>query len=168
LIVQLAEGEAKYLGRFSFVARIKTTVAAMIAAAAWDLVDVWPSYALGFAWGVALTLALLRAPEAPITARDGRDPPGASGSALARRASSIAGLRALLCADGDPRGGNHDSDHLSVHCNQWRAELALRCLFERHRPERYIDRHPVCCHRDNQRSRLTVRRARAMQPEAPT
>jgi dienelactone hydrolase len=135
LIVQLAEGEAKYLGRFSFVARVETTVAAMIAAAAWDLGDVWPSYALGFAWGVALTLALLHAPEAPITARDGRDPPGGRGSALARRTSSIPGPRALLCADGDPRGDNHDGDHLSTHCNQWRAELVLRCLLERRRPE---------------------------------
>jgi fucose permease len=46
----------------------------MIAGAAWDFGGAWPSYALGFAWGVALTVALLRAPEAQIAAGDGRDP----------------------------------------------------------------------------------------------
>jgi MFS family permease len=73
LIAQLAEGEAEYLGRFSFFARIGTTVAPMIAGAIWDFGGAWPSYALGFAWGAALTLALLRAPEAQI-AGDGRVP----------------------------------------------------------------------------------------------
>jgi MFS family permease len=74
LIAQLAEGEAEYLGRFSFFARIGTTVAPMIAGAAWDFGGAWPSYALGCAWGAALTLALLCAPEAPIVAGDGRNP----------------------------------------------------------------------------------------------
>jgi MFS family permease len=74
LIAQLAEGEAEYLGRFSFFARFGTTVAPMIAGAAWDFGGAWPSYALGFAWGAALTVALLRAPEAQIAAGDGRDP----------------------------------------------------------------------------------------------
>jgi MFS family permease len=74
LIAQLAEGEAEYLGRFSFFARFGTTAAPMIAGATWDFGGAWPSYALGFAWGVALTLVLLRAPEAPIAAADGRDP----------------------------------------------------------------------------------------------
>jgi MFS family permease len=73
LIAQLAEGEAEYLGRFSFFARIGTTVAPMIAGAAWDFGGAWPSYGLGFAWGAALTLALLCAPEAQI-AGEGRDP----------------------------------------------------------------------------------------------
>ena len=74
LIAQLAEGEAEYLGRFSFFARIGTTAAPMIAGVAWDFGGPWPSYALGFAWGVALTLALLRAPEAAISVGDHRDP----------------------------------------------------------------------------------------------
>ncbi len=74
LIAQLAEGEAEYLGRFSFFARIGTTLAPMIAGVAWDFGGVWPSYALGFAWGIALTLALLRAPEAPIAAGNAHDP----------------------------------------------------------------------------------------------
>src|SRR5271155_1216241 len=74
LIAQLAEGEAEYLGRFSFFARFGTTVAPMIAGVAWDFGGAWPSYALGFAWGVALTVVLLRAPEAQIAAGDGRHP----------------------------------------------------------------------------------------------
>ena len=57
LIAQFAEGEAEYLGRFSFFARIGTTVAPIIAGVAWDLGGAWPSYALGFAWGAALTFA---------------------------------------------------------------------------------------------------------------
>ena len=73
LIAQLAEGEAEYLGRFSFFARIGTTIAPMIAGAAWDFGGAWPSYGFGFAWGAALTFALLSAPEAQI-AGDGWDP----------------------------------------------------------------------------------------------
>ena len=74
LIAQLAEGEAEYLGRFSFFARFGTTMAPMIAGAAWDIGGAWPAYALGFAWGIALTLTLLRTPEAPIAEGDGREP----------------------------------------------------------------------------------------------
>jgi MFS family permease len=64
LIAQLAEGEAEYIGRFSFFARIGTTAAPIVAGLAWDFGGAWPSYALGALWGVALTVALLRAPEA--------------------------------------------------------------------------------------------------------
>ena len=64
LIAQLAEGEAEYIGRFSFFARIGTTAAPIIAGLSWDLGGAWPSYALGALWGVMLTIALLRAPEA--------------------------------------------------------------------------------------------------------
>ena len=74
LIAQLAEGEVEYLGQFSFFARFGTTVAPMIAGATWDFGGAWPSYALGFAWGVALTVALLSAPEAQIAAGEGRNP----------------------------------------------------------------------------------------------
>jgi MFS family permease len=73
LIAQLAEGEAEYLGRFSFFARFGTTLAPMVAGVAWDFGGAWPSYALGFAWGMALTLTLLRAPEAPVAVADGGD-----------------------------------------------------------------------------------------------
>src|SRR5580693_3479462 len=74
LIAQLAEGEAEYLGRFSFFARIGTTVAPMIAGVAWDFGGAWPAYALGFAWGAALAVALLRTPDAPIALDDARHP----------------------------------------------------------------------------------------------
>ena len=72
LIAQLAEGEAEYIGRFSFFARFGTTLAPMIAGAAWDCGGVWPAYLLGVAWGAVLTNALLRAPEAEVPGADGR------------------------------------------------------------------------------------------------
>ena len=74
LIAQLAEGEAEYLGRFNFFARFGTTLAPMIAGVAWDFGGAWPSYALGFAWGAALTVALLRASEAQLADSEAQDP----------------------------------------------------------------------------------------------
>src|SRR5271157_5999794 len=64
LIAQLAEGEAEYMGRFSFFARFGTTAAPLIAGVAWDFGGAWLSYMIGVVWGVVLTIALLRAPEA--------------------------------------------------------------------------------------------------------
>jgi len=64
LIAQLAEGEAEYIGRFSFWARIGTTAAPFLAGLAWDLGGAWPAYLIGALWGGLLTVALLRAPEA--------------------------------------------------------------------------------------------------------
>jgi len=72
LIAQLAEGEAEYIGRFSFFARFGSTLAPIIAGAAWDWGGAWPAYMLGVAWGAVLTIALLRAPEAEIPGADGR------------------------------------------------------------------------------------------------
>src|SRR5437868_12529929 len=63
LIAQLAEGEAEYIGRFNFFARIGTTIAPIILGVVWDFGGVWPSYLIGVAWGLLLTIALLRAPE---------------------------------------------------------------------------------------------------------
>ena len=71
LIAQLAEGEAEYIGRFSFFSRIGTTIAPIILGVAWDLGGAWPSYLIGVAWGALLTLALLRAPEAEIAPSGG-------------------------------------------------------------------------------------------------
>jgi UMF1 family MFS transporter len=73
LIAQLADGEAEYIGRFSFFARIGTTLTPMIAGAVWDWGGAWPAYVLGTAWGAVLTITLLRAPEATIPGTDGRD-----------------------------------------------------------------------------------------------
>src|ERR1700745_3212875 len=66
LIAQLADGEAEYIGRFSFFARIGSTLAPMMVGAVWDWGGAWPAYMLGAAWGVVLTIALLRAPEAEV------------------------------------------------------------------------------------------------------
>jgi MFS family permease len=74
LIAQLAEGEAEYIGRFSFFARFGTTLTPMISGVAWDWGGAWPAYMLGAAWGAVLTIALLRAPEAEIAAADGPAP----------------------------------------------------------------------------------------------
>jgi MFS family permease len=72
LIAQLADGEAEYLGRFSFFARIGTTAAPIIAGLAWDHGGPWLAYTLGVLWGLVLTVALLRAPEAAIATADGK------------------------------------------------------------------------------------------------
>jgi MFS family permease len=66
LIAQLTEGEAEYLGRFSFFSRIGTTAAPLLVGVAWDCGGTWLSYMLGFAWGLVLTCSLLRAPEAQL------------------------------------------------------------------------------------------------------
>jgi MFS family permease len=74
LIAQLAEGEAEYIGRFSFFARFGTTLTPMISGVAWDWGGAWPAYMLGAAWGAVLTIVLLRAPEAEIAGADERAP----------------------------------------------------------------------------------------------
>src|SRR5881392_3983142 len=56
LIAQLAEGEAEYIGRFSFFSRIGTTAAPILVGLVWDFGGVWPSYLLGAAWGIVLTI----------------------------------------------------------------------------------------------------------------
>jgi MFS family permease len=66
LIAQLAEGDARYIGRFSFFARLGSTTAPILAGAVWDCGGAWPAYLLGAAWGGVLTIALLRTPEAEI------------------------------------------------------------------------------------------------------
>src|ERR1051325_10238057 len=72
LIAQLAEGEAEYIGRFNFFARIGTTVAPIILGAVWDLGGAWPAYLIGVAWGILLTIALLRAPESEVAPNEDR------------------------------------------------------------------------------------------------
>jgi len=66
LIAQLAEGDAGYIGKFSFFARFGSTTAPILAGAIWDYGGVWPAYLLGALWGGVLTIALLRTPEAEI------------------------------------------------------------------------------------------------------
>jgi MFS family permease len=74
LIAQLTEGDAAAIGRFTFFARLGTTAAPIIAGVTWDLGGPWGAFLLGAAWGMALTLPLLRAPEAEIASRPGYMP----------------------------------------------------------------------------------------------
>jgi len=78
LIAQLTDGDAGHIGRFNFFARIGTTLAPIIVGVAWDFGGAWPAYLIGVAWGMLLTLALLRAPEAEIAPRAGSSVPGAA------------------------------------------------------------------------------------------
>src|SRR5262249_47957882 len=64
---------------------------------------------------------------------------------------TISRLRALLCAYGNPGGGDDNGHHVSAHTDQWRAKFALCCLSERHGADRHIDRHPVRGHRSRER-----------------
>jgi MFS family permease len=64
LIAQLAEGDPRYLGKFTFFARLGSTTAPVLAGAVWDFGGAWPAYLLGVAWGAVLTVTLLCAPEA--------------------------------------------------------------------------------------------------------
>ncbi len=66
LIAQLAEGDAGYIGKFSFFARLGSTTAPILAGMVWDFGGAWPAYLFGVAWGAVLTLALLRTQEAEI------------------------------------------------------------------------------------------------------
>jgi MFS family permease len=64
LVAQLAEGDARHLGRFTFFARLGSTSAPIVAGAVWDFGGAWPAYLVGSAWGAILTTALMRRPEA--------------------------------------------------------------------------------------------------------
>jgi MFS family permease len=68
LIAQLAIGEARHLGRFTFFARLGSTTAPMLGGAMWDFGGTWLSYMIGVVWGGVLIVALLCAPEAEIFA----------------------------------------------------------------------------------------------------
>jgi len=99
LIAQLVEGDARYLGRFTFFARLGSTTAPIIAGAVWDFSGAWPAYLVGAAWGGALTIALLRAPEAEFFA-----PPRYNGE-------SRAGFRAR---DAWPRVSDYSSSIMLI------------------------------------------------------
>jgi MFS family permease len=49
LIAQLAEGDAGYIGKFSFFARLGSSTAPILAGAVWDFGGAWPAYLLGAA-----------------------------------------------------------------------------------------------------------------------
>jgi MFS family permease len=66
LIAQLTDGDAGYIGRFSFFARLGSTTAPILAGIVWDFGGAWPAYLFAAGWGAVLTIALLRTPEAEI------------------------------------------------------------------------------------------------------
>src|SRR5690349_21235576 len=73
LIAQLALGEARYLGRFTFFARLGSTTAPMLGGAVWDFGGTWLSYSVGVVWGGVLIIALLCTPEAEFFASPHHD-----------------------------------------------------------------------------------------------
>lgn len=95
LIAQLANGDAGHIGRFTFFARIGSTAAPIIGGAMWDLGGPRAAFLLGAAWGMVLTLPLLRAPEAEIAPRPGHSPRFALRDAMPRLSDYI-GSFALL------------------------------------------------------------------------
>jgi MFS family permease len=66
LIAQLTDGDAGYIGRFSFFARLGSTTAPILAGIVWDFGGAWPAYLFAAGWGAVLTIALLRTQEAEI------------------------------------------------------------------------------------------------------
>ena len=66
LIAQLAEGDAGYIGKFSFFARFGSTTAPILAGAVWDYGGAWSAYLLGALWGLVPTITLLRTSEVQI------------------------------------------------------------------------------------------------------
>src|SRR6201993_3969083 len=99
LIAQLAEGEAQYIGRFSFFARIGTTVAPILVGLAWDCGGAWPSYMLGFGWGGVSDACAVAGTGGGDRARGGSGRQPALPISAARHASPIARLHPLLCTD---------------------------------------------------------------------
>jgi MFS family permease len=100
LIAQLSEGDAGYIGKFSFFARMGSTTAPIFAGAVWDFGGAWPAYLLGAAWGAVLTIALLRTPEAESFEPSSRDGTGRAGfrarDALPRASDYISSIMLVL------------------------------------------------------------------------
>jgi MFS family permease len=100
LIAQLSEGDAGYIGKFSFFARMGSTTAPIFAGAVWDFGGAWPAYLLGAAWGAVLTIALLRTPEAESFEPSSRDGTGRAGfrarDALPRASDYISSIMLVV------------------------------------------------------------------------
>jgi len=114
LIAQLADGEAEYIGRFSFFARIGTTLAPIIVGAAWDWGGAWPAYTLGVAWGGVVDRAIT-CPRGGVRRGWWAGLSPESELPSARRAAALSRLCSLLRPDGDSRGGDDDGHHISAH-----------------------------------------------------
>jgi MFS family permease len=99
LIAQLAEGDAGYIGKFSFFARLGSTTAPILAGMVWDFGGAWPAYLFGAAWGAVLTIALLRTPEPEI---------------LGPRAADGTGRARFRARDAVPRASDYVSSIMLV------------------------------------------------------
>ena len=74
LIAQIGHGEAVYIGRFSFFARIGTTIAPIAAGAVWDIGGPWPAFLFAMAWAAAVYGTILAVPEPNPPARTETEP----------------------------------------------------------------------------------------------
>lgn len=74
LIAQTAEGDAEFIGRFAFFARIGTTFSPVLAGALWDLGGAWTAYAFGTAWAACAFAAVWHGPEPQIEHADAGPP----------------------------------------------------------------------------------------------
>ena len=160
LIAQLAEGDAGYIGKFSFFARLGSTTAPILAGAVWDYGGAWPAYLLGAAWGAVLTIALLRTPEAEIFGPRQRGWNGPSTVPRPRRLAPSFGLHQLDHADRNPGHCAVDGHHVDAQYDIQHPNLGLCRLSRRHWARRHDDRHPVRRRRDCERVRFPVCRAR--------
>jgi MFS family permease len=70
LIARISEGDAEYIGRFSSVARIGTTLAPVIAGFLYDIGGPFLAYGFGFLWAVSGFVVLWFAPEPEIEPAD--------------------------------------------------------------------------------------------------
>lgn len=71
LVAHIGHGEAVYLGRFSFAARVGTSIAPVVTGVIWDLGGAWFAFLFAMLWAAVLFAAILIVPEPnPAPARD--------------------------------------------------------------------------------------------------
>ncbi len=70
MIAQTVEGDAEFIGRFSFFARIGTTCSPIAAGVLWDLGGAWAAYGFGTVWAATAFVAVWLGPEPPIASHD--------------------------------------------------------------------------------------------------
>ncbi len=73
LIARISEGDAEYIGRFSSVARIGTTLAPVIAGFLYDIGGPFLAYGFGFLWAVTGFVVLWFAPEPAVEPHESGD-----------------------------------------------------------------------------------------------
>ncbi len=71
LVAHIGHGEAVYLGRFSFAARVGTSIAPIVTGVIWDLGGAWFAFLFAMLWAAVLFAAILIVGEPnPAPARD--------------------------------------------------------------------------------------------------